>query len=54
MKGALQEFGDDNASRLAAALAYYAAFSVAPLLLVIIALGRFLLADRARRTSRHV
>lgn len=41
LKGSLQEFGDDNASRLAAALAYYAAFSVAPLLLVIIALVGF-------------
>jgi membrane protein len=41
LKGALTEFGDDNAARLAAALAYYAAFSVAPLLLVIIAMVGF-------------
>jgi membrane protein len=40
-KGALGEFGDDNGARLAAALAYYAAFSVAPLLLVIIAMVGF-------------
>jgi membrane protein len=41
IKGALEEFGEDNAARLAAALAYYAAFSLAPLLLVIIALVGF-------------
>ena len=36
------EFGRDKAARLAAALAYYAAFSIAPLLLVVIGLIGFL------------
>lgn len=41
LKGSAQEFSDDNAARLAAALAYYTVFSLAPLLLVIIALVGF-------------
>lgn len=42
LKGTITEFGEDNAARLAAALAYYASFSIAPLLLIIIAVVGFL------------
>lgn len=53
LKGALEEFGEDNAARLAAALAYYAAFSLAPLLLVIIAMvGFFWQSEEAQVQAR--
>lgn len=38
-KEAFAEFGDDKAQRLAAALAYYTIFSIAPLLLIAIAIA---------------
>lgn len=49
------EFGQDKASRLAAALAYYAAFSIAPLLLVVIAVvGLFWEAEEASVQARLI
>ncbi|MEO1298764.1 MAG: YihY/virulence factor BrkB family protein [Cyanobacteria bacterium J06636_16] len=39
IKEAFQEWNNDNASRLAAALAYYTIFSIAPLLILIIAIA---------------
>lgn len=39
LRGTLNEFNADKAPRLAAALAYYTAFSIAPLLLVIISIA---------------
>lgn len=39
LKGAYREWSDDNASRLGAALAYYTVFSLAPLLLIVIAVA---------------
>ncbi|MFW5973112.1 MAG: YihY/virulence factor BrkB family protein [Bacteroidota bacterium] len=41
LQGTIKEFGEDKASRLSAALAYYAVFSLAPLLLVVIAVVGF-------------
>lgn len=38
-KEAFQEWNEDNASRLAAALAYYTLFSLAPLLILVIAIA---------------
>jgi membrane protein len=40
-KGAVAEWSQDNATRLAAALAYYALFSIAPLLLIAISVAGF-------------
>ncbi|MGF1524508.1 MAG: YihY/virulence factor BrkB family protein [Leptolyngbyaceae cyanobacterium] len=39
IKEAFQEWNQDNASRLAAALAYYTIFSIAPLLILVIAIA---------------
>lgn len=39
LKAAFQGWNDDNASRLAAALAYYTIFSIAPLLILVIAIA---------------
>jgi len=39
LKQTWKEFGDDNAPRLAAALAYYIVFSIAPLLIVLTAIA---------------
>lgn len=39
IKEAFQEWNKDNASRLAAALAYYTIFSIAPLLILVIAIA---------------
>lgn len=39
LKSAASEFGADNATKLAASLAYYTVFSVGPLLLVVISLA---------------
>lgn len=39
LKSAFQAWNDDKASRLAAALAYYAIFSLAPLLILVIAIA---------------
>ncbi len=42
LKVAVAEFSNDNCSRMAAALAYYTAFSLAPLLILIITLCGFI------------
>ena len=43
------DWDDDNAARLAAALSYYAAISIAPLLLVVIAVAGFAFGEDAAR-----
>lgn len=49
VKQTFQEWGEDKASRLAAALAYYTVFSMPPLLLIAIAIaGRFFSAETAK------
>ena len=42
-KETLKEWQADEASQLAAALAYYTAFSLAPLLVIVIAIAGFFL-----------
>jgi membrane protein len=60
LKKAFSEWNNDNASFLAAALAYYAIFSLAPLLILIIALTGMLLGPQAsaglieRRVSEYL
>src|SRR5438067_2210935 len=46
-KDAAREFSDDKAPRLGAALAYYTMFSIAPLLLVVIAIAGFVFGREA-------
>jgi membrane protein len=47
LKESFGEWNRDNASRLAAALAYYTIFSIAPLLILVIAIaGLFLMRPR--------
>ncbi|NJL02827.1 MAG: YihY/virulence factor BrkB family protein [Spirulinaceae cyanobacterium SM2_1_0] len=41
LKAAVREWNEDEASRLAAALAYYTVFSLAPLLILVIAIAGF-------------
>ncbi|WP_036478643.1 YihY/virulence factor BrkB family protein [Myxosarcina sp. GI1] len=49
LKGTFQEWQQDNAPRLAAALAYYTVFSISPLLVIVIAIaGRFFGEDAAK------
>ena len=48
-KDAAREFSDDKAPRLGAALAYYTMFSIAPLLLVVIAIAGFVFGPEAAR-----
>ncbi len=47
LKETFQEWQEDKASKLAAALAYYTAFSIAPLLIIVIAIAAFVLGDSA-------
>lgn len=47
LKETFQEWNEDKASRLAAALAYYTAFSIAPLVLLAIAITGILLGEKA-------
>ena len=47
LKEAYRDWNEDKASRLAAALAYYTAFSVAPLLLITIAVAGLALGREA-------
>jgi membrane protein len=47
IKGAFHEFHDDNAPQLSAALAYYTIFSIAPLLIVVLAVAGFILGEQA-------
>src|SRR6266542_7030361 len=44
---AFAEFGDDKAQRLGAALAYYTIFSIAPLLLIAIAIAGLVFGEQA-------
>ncbi|WP_427157106.1 YihY/virulence factor BrkB family protein [Aliinostoc sp. HNIBRCY26] len=46
---AFQEWSEDKASRLAAALAYYTVFSIAPLLIIVIAIAGAVLGEDAAR-----
>jgi membrane protein len=48
-KSALREFSEDKAPRLAAALAYYSLFSIAPLLVISIAIAGFVFGEEAAR-----
>ena len=48
-KQTFREFGEDKAPRLGAALAYYTIFSIAPLLLIAIAVAGMVLGDEAAR-----
>lgn len=48
-KQAAKDWSDDDASRLAASLAFYAAISIAPLLLVVIAVAGFVFGEDAAR-----
>lgn len=47
LKQTFKEWQEDKASRLAAALAYYTAFSIAPLLVIVIAIAAFFLGEQA-------
>src|SRR5438094_641928 len=47
LKDAFNEWSEDNCSRLAAALAYYTVFSIAPLLLIAIAVAGYVFGDAA-------
>lgn len=47
LKKTFQEWQEDKASRLAAALAYYTAFSIAPLLIIVIAIAAFFFGEQA-------
>lgn len=49
LKQTLVEWNEDNAPRLAAALAYYAMFSIAPLILFSIAVASFFVGEEAAR-----
>src|SRR5204862_8227887 len=48
-KDAAKDFGEDKAPRLGAALAYYTLFSIAPLLLVVIAIAGIVFGQEAAR-----
>jgi len=47
LKEAFKDWGEDKASRLWAALAYYTIFSIGPLLVVVIAIAGFVFGDEA-------
>ena len=49
LKGTFKEFGEDRALRLSAALAYYALFSVGPLLIILIGLAGLAFGEDAVR-----
>nr|WP_228035677.1 YihY/virulence factor BrkB family protein [Oculatella sp. LEGE 06141] len=49
LKETVTEWSEDNASRLAAALAYYTVFSLAPLLIIVIAVAGFFFGEEAAR-----
>src|SRR5687768_1116704 len=46
-KAALADWREDKATRLAAALAYYTVFSLAPLLIILIAMAGLVLGEEA-------
>ncbi|SRR5579862_166339 len=49
LKGTFSEWIEDNAFRLSAALSYYALFSLAPLILLILAIAGFVFGEQAAR-----
>ncbi|GAA6624051.1 YihY/virulence factor BrkB family protein [Scytonema sp. NUACC26] len=49
LKETYKEWSDDKASRLAAALSYYTIFSIAPLLIIVIAIAGVVLGEEAAR-----
>lgn len=49
IKATFKHWSDDNASEHAAALAYYTIFSLAPLLIIVIAIAGFVFGERAAR-----
>src|SRR5574339_518651 len=49
IKGTFKEFLEDKAMRLAAALAYYAIFSIGPLLFVLVAIAGWIFGEEAVR-----
>lgn len=51
LKQVVAEFSQDNCMQLAAALAYYSIFSLAPLLIIVIAVVGFIWGDEAARGS---
>ena len=53
VKDAIKEFLEDKAMRLAAALAYYAIFSIGPLLFVLVAIAGWIFGDQAVRGQIH-
>lgn len=53
LKEASESWLDDNAPRLGAALAYYTTFSLAPLLLIMVALAGRVFGDQAARGELH-
>jgi membrane protein len=53
LKTAVKDFMEDKALRLAAALAYYAMFSLAPLLIIVMAIASFLLDSATVQRQMH-
>jgi membrane protein len=53
LKSTISDFMEDKALRLAAALAYYAMFSLAPLLIIIMALASFIFGEENIRQQMH-
>src|SRR6185436_7831071 len=53
VKETFKEFFEDKALRLAAALAYYAIFSIGPLLFVLVAIAGWIFGDEAVRGQVH-
>src|SRR5688572_29919160 len=49
VKGTVKDFMEDKALRLAAALAYYAIFSIGPLLIVLVAVAGWIFGEEAAR-----
>jgi membrane protein len=52
-KGTIKEFGEDNVLRLSAALAYYAIFSIGPLLAIIVGLAGLAFGNDSVRQQIH-
>jgi membrane protein len=51
LKETFSEFGEDKVQRLGAALAYYTIFSLAPLLVIVIAIAGFVFGEEAARNQ---
>ncbi|HEX7004171.1 MAG TPA: YihY/virulence factor BrkB family protein [Trueperaceae bacterium] len=51
LKQTVKEFGEDQAPRLAAALAYYTIFSIAPLLVIVLAIVGFVYGSEEARSQ---